>query len=65
MTTTGIAIIIVGALLIACLGGPVNVTRDRGMTVARFNAPSVIGVVMCWVGAVMLFAGVVSVFRGM
>lgn len=53
MTTTGLSLIIVGALLIACLGGPVNVTRDRGMTVARFNAPAVIGVVMFWVGAVM------------
>lgn len=65
MTTTGLSLIIIGALLIACLGDPVNVTRNRGMTVARFNAPAVIGVVMCWVGAVMSFAGVVSVFRGM
>ena len=65
MTTTGLALIIVGALLVACSGGPVYVTRDRGMTVARFNAPAVIGLVMCWVGAVMSFAGVVSVFRGM
>ncbi len=65
MTTTGLALIIVGALLVACIGGPVDVTRDRGMTVARFNAPAVIGLVMCWVGAVMSFAGVVSVFRGM